>query len=260
MSMALVTFSHAGRAVVARIGAAYPDAVPYFHRIVSKPDDAHVFDHVHDLSGDLFATCNVIVYVAPCGLVIRAIASYLHDKRTDPAVVVIDAGARFVISLLCGHEGGANTWAVRLANVLDAEPVTTTTTDACRDCIVGVGCRKNTPATAIIDAICLVLNTHGIALDRVRMLASGDIKSHEDSLYEAAEILGLPLRFITSQSICESCRSFTHSAFVEASVGVPAVAEPAALLAGRRTKLLVPKTALQGVTVAVAKENCFSLE
>jgi cobalt-precorrin 5A hydrolase len=42
---------------------------------------------------------------------------------------------------------------------------------------------------------------------------------------------------------------------VEKKVKLPAVAEPAALLAGRRTKLILPKITRNGVTVAVAQES-----
>jgi cobalt-precorrin 5A hydrolase len=34
------------------------------------------------------------------------------------------------------------------------------------------------------------------------------------------------------------------------------VAEPVALLAGRRTQLILPKTIIKSVTVAIARENC----
>jgi cobalt-precorrin 5A hydrolase len=36
---------------------------------------------------------------------------------------------------------------------------------------------------------------------------------------------------------------------------VPAVAEAAALLAGRRTRLILPKKIVNGVTVALARES-----
>jgi cobalt-precorrin 5A hydrolase len=42
---------------------------------------------------------------------------------------------------------------------------------------------------------------------------------------------------------------------VQEKVNLPAVAEPAALLAGRRTRLLLPKTVYHGVTVAIARES-----
>ncbi|MDH4183671.1 MAG: cobalamin biosynthesis protein, partial [Nitrospinota bacterium] len=72
--------------------------------------------------------------------------------------------------------------------------------------------------------------------------------------------LGLPLRFIDSEEIRQTFREFEHSEFVWSEVNLPAVAEPCALLAGRRTKLILKRKIYSGVTVAVARENCSSLE
>jgi cobalt-precorrin 5A hydrolase len=94
----------------------------------------------------------------------------------------------------------------------------------------------------------------------VRLLASADVKAQEEGLMEAARRLGVPLRIVPSEEIRAAGRDFARSDFVMEKVDLPAVAEPAALLAGRRTRLLLPKTARDGVTVAVAVENCLSSE
>jgi cobalt-precorrin 5A hydrolase len=65
----------------------------------------------------------------------------------------------------------------------------------------------------------------------------------------------VPLRLIAAEEIRHTPRTFEHSAFVQEKVDLPAVAEPAALLAGKRTRLLLPKQILHGVTVAIARES-----
>ena len=79
--------------------------------------------------GDCFASSEILVFVGSCGIAVRKIAPYVHDKRTDPAVVCVDELGTFVIPLLSGHIGGANALAVRLARAIQAQPVVTTATD-----------------------------------------------------------------------------------------------------------------------------------
>ncbi|MBM3892018.1 MAG: cobalamin biosynthesis protein CbiG, partial [Verrucomicrobia bacterium] len=228
----------------------------YAHASVNGRFKAERFDSICELGAKIFTRYGGLVCICPCGAVVRAIAPLIEHKTTDPAVVVVDVGARYAISLLSGHEGGANALALRVANILGAEPVVTTTTEAVKDLIVGIGCRRGTPAEAIVAAVRGALRRAGARLDRVRLLASADIKSHEPGLLKAAEELGLGVRFIPSDEIRSTSKKFRRLKFVAAKVQLPAVAEPSALLAGRRTQLLLPKTIIRGVTVAVARENC----
>lgn len=63
------------------------------------------------------------------GAVIRLISNLLVDKKTDPAVIVIDDKANFVISALSGHLGGANSLSKHIADILNSTAVITTAAD-----------------------------------------------------------------------------------------------------------------------------------
>lgn len=255
LKTAIITLSREGCVLADRLAAGLPDSRIFVHKSVGEVADRTAFDHVADLTRDIFTQFRAIVFVAPCGVAVRAIAPCLRSKKTDPAVVVVDAGGRYAVSLLSGHEGGANELTVAVADILRAEPVITTTTEALKTVLVGIGCRKGIESAVIVDAVREALREAGAGLEDVRFLASADIKAHEEGLLKAARILGLPLRFISSEEIRSSERQFHHSDLVEKKVNLPAVAEPAALLAGRRTRLILPRRITHGVTVAVARES-----
>ena len=78
---------------------------------------------------ELFKNTNGLICLFSLGAVIRLIAPHLKDKKTDPAVIVIDDKTNFVISVLSGHIGGANELTKEIAVKLNALPVITTAAD-----------------------------------------------------------------------------------------------------------------------------------
>ena len=78
---------------------------------------------------DLFKNYDALVCIFSLGAVIRLLASSLSNKKDDPAVVVIDDRAKFVISTLSGHLGGANSLTNKIASFLNSTPVITTAAD-----------------------------------------------------------------------------------------------------------------------------------
>ncbi len=81
------------------------------------------------LVGSLFKTHDALICIFSLGAVIRIIAPHLVDKKSDPAVIVIDDRANHVISTLSGHLGGANALARLVASFLGAQAVITTAAD-----------------------------------------------------------------------------------------------------------------------------------
>ncbi len=89
----------------------------------------------------------------------------------------------------------------------------------------------------------------------MRYLATADIKSEEEGIMKCSEQLSIPLKIISSEEIKTCVKEYKKSNFVTQKTGLGGVSEPAALLAGRKTKLIVEKTKYTQVTVAVAREN-----
>lgn len=79
--------------------------------------------------GALFGNYSSIICIFSLGAVIRLISPFLRDKKSDPAVVVIDDTAKFAISALSGHLGGANELTIRISELLNSIPVITTAAD-----------------------------------------------------------------------------------------------------------------------------------
>lgn len=116
---------------------------------------------------------------------------------------------------------------------------------------VGVGCKRGTPARAILDCIQGVLDKAGLAPASVLTLASIAAKQDEDGLLEAAAILGRGLFFYESGELA-GISVPNPSEQVKQLMGVHSVSEAAALKSAGAETLLVEKTACNGVTVAVA--------
>ncbi|MGW5209679.1 precorrin-3B C(17)-methyltransferase [Streptomyces sp. NPDC004051] len=114
----LISATAAGAAARDRLAAAWPDRT----RVYEGP--------VGDAVRAAFAQCEQLVCFLATGAVVRLVAPLLADKASDPGVVCVDEGGRFAVSLVGGHGGGANDLAREVAEVLGAEPVVTTATDA----------------------------------------------------------------------------------------------------------------------------------
>ena len=80
-------------------------------------------------SKEAFSKAQLLVFAGAVGIAVRAIAPFVRDKFTDPAVLVVDEKGTYVIPILSGHVGGANEYALSLAKEIGAEAVITTATD-----------------------------------------------------------------------------------------------------------------------------------
>ena len=84
------------------------------------PDVNWYSEQTTKIVGELFKSYDSMICIFSLGAVIRLVAPHLVDKKSDPAVIVIDDKANHVISTLSGHLGGANALARLVASLLAA--------------------------------------------------------------------------------------------------------------------------------------------
>lgn len=201
---------------------------------------------------ELFRAGRPLLLFMASGIAVRALSGLPQSKHSDPAVVVVDTAGRHAISLLCGHEGGANDLALRVANVLEAHPVITTGTEAAKRLVLGLGSRRGVSATAVETAVRSALERVEAPLAAVYCAATVREKEDEAGLRSALAALELPLRVFSPAAVRRVAALFPVSAAAR-HLAVPAVAEPCAFLAADNGELLLRKQAIGPVTVAVAR-------
>ena len=123
--------------------------------------------------------------------------------------------------------------------------------------IIGVGSRAGAEADALIALVTGLLDEYGIRADAAAAVASVDLKANEPSVGALAKQLGVTAEFYTADQLCSVRGDFTESEFVRQVTGAGNVCERAAVICGerlgRKTRLVVRKTAGKGVTAAIAE-------
>jgi cobalt-precorrin 5A hydrolase/precorrin-3B C17-methyltransferase len=222
------------------------------------------YEHVHGNAAETVRArwaggdVDAFVLFIAAGAAVRIVAPLLADKRTDPAVVCVDEAGRFAIALCGGHEGGGNDLARRVAELLHAEPVITTASDA-------MGLPEGTTVADLDERLVIGVGTSSDASpEAVRALVqealagrrAGEVATIDRRAQHPAIIgLGLPVRAFTADELAEVDVP-TPSTLVRDAVGTPSVAEAAALLAaGPGATLVTPKQKNDVATVAVARRD-----
>ncbi len=295
---------------------------------------------------------DAIVGMMAMGIVVRLAGSLASDKRSDPAVVVVDEAGRFAVSVLGGHGAGANDLTRKIAAILGATPVITTASDARglpavdligRDLgwkidraenltrvaasvargetvavwqdagetdwwkpfgpwpghfvriatgddlarvkpsalliisdrvvtddripadrtivyrpptlVAGIGCKRGTSREAIDAWVNAVFAANGLARESLAAVATVTLKADEPGLIAFANRRGVPLVAFAPEELDGQPGIETPSERVRSKIGIPAVAEPAALREAGAEILLVTKQKGPGITVALARKQ-----
>ncbi len=98
-------------------------------RLKTLSPDVEIVKFAPGVVTELWSKYEALVFIMASGIVVRTIAPLLKDKKTDPAVVLLDEAGKFVVSLAGGHLGGANELAREISQFLGGEAVITTASD-----------------------------------------------------------------------------------------------------------------------------------
>lgn len=126
----VIALTRRGARTAAKLDEALGAGVILPERMGDEVKGARTFSRpVADEIASLWEPGAGFLLVMAAGVAVRSIAPLLKDKKSDPAVVVLDADGRYAVPLLSGHLGGANALALAAAECLGGEAVITTATD-----------------------------------------------------------------------------------------------------------------------------------
>ena len=116
--IAILTITEGGRRLAESLAATLTGSVVY-----------HCRGGLAETVRSVWQQGQALIFIMACGIVVRTVAPLLTSKRSDPAVVVMDEKGCFVVSLLAGHLGGANSLATKVAGIVGGQAVITTASD-----------------------------------------------------------------------------------------------------------------------------------
>ena len=120
--------------------------------------------------------------------------------------------------------------------------------------VAGIGCRKGTTAEEINTAIDTALAVAALLPDRLSLMATSDGKGSEPGIIQAASARGVQLVLVKPGDLeAAGPRTLSSSPRVKELIGIPSVAEAAALAAcGPTSRLIVPRIVEGPATCAIA--------
>lgn len=154
-------------------------------KIASELENVDVFFQkrgIKELTGELFNKYECIIFVSACGIAVRCISPFLKSKFEDPAVLVVDDNGNNVISLLSGHIGGANEITLKISDVINANPVITTSTDTNKKGALDVIVSKIGGYVENLRESAKLVNSYLVDDKRVGIYFDSDYESEKDSL------------------------------------------------------------------------------
>ena len=121
--------------------------------------------------------------------------------------------------------------------------------------VAGIGCRRDVSAADVAAALDWALCEAGLTSRDLGCIATAAAKCDETGISDTAAARGVRFVLVSpSDLVAAGRRCVSHSDSAMAAVGVPSVAEAAALaVAGNQGRLLMPRIVRGAVTCALVK-------
>ena len=121
------------------------------------------------------------------------------------------------------------------------------------DLILGIGCKRGTSKLMIESAVTEACSKIGQSIQRIKLIASVDIKKDEIGLIEFARSINVEMKFFSVEVLQNIVDEYNlaESEFVKKTIGVGNVCEAAALACVSQGRFALTKTKFQSVTIAL---------
>lgn len=178
------------------------------------------FKSLKDLVSEIFKSYDALIFVVSLGALIRIISPHLKSKEEDPAILCIDDVGRFVISVLSGHQGGANELTQKVAKIINATPVITTASDSIGTIPVDIfgreyGWKVEADHDTLVEVSAHMVNGRKIAL----------VQESGERFFSLPQNVSLisPSDFFERQNEFQACLFITHILREKSKIKIPCV-------------------------------------
>lgn len=120
---------------------------------------------------------------------------------------------------------------------------------------LGLGCKRGTKELDIENFVLEQIGLLNIRIDQIGAIASIDLKENEEGIIEFSRKYRIPFITYTPEILNKALGEFSESDFVKSKTGVSNVCERSAMLLTRnKGKIILKKTAKDGITMSISKQ------
>ena len=177
------------------------------------------FPNALDHARDLFAAGTPVVGVCAAGILIRAVAPLLSDKRAEPPVVAVSDDGSVVVPLLGGHRG-ANRLAAVISDAIGARAAVTTAGD------VAMGVALDAPPAGF-----RLANPEDAKGVMAALLSGGGAKLTGEALFDLPEGDAVEVRVTEAPAEGSAAHLVYHPQRYALGVGCARGADPGTMIA-----------------------------